>query len=443
MKLKIVIVSGIALIALVAVSGLFYLRSLDKYRVSEQNRTVYVERTENGFQLIRNGEPFIIQGGGGDSYFEELASVGGNTVRIFSTDDIGEKLDEAHRHNLAVIVDIWLPYYSTEYDMYAGDVVETLRQEIADLVNEHKDHPALLIWNLGNEINYPLVFRKNSFIRIFNDLVSMVQELDPNHPVSTSIIGAGRKTMSSVFFHSPHLDIIAFNTFGNTAFVNDHLAQTSFLFGPRPYFFSELGPTGPWESQFTSWGSPIEAPTFVKSELYRSRIELMKANEQASSLGALVFYWGSKLERTHTWFSLFKDDRKSESVRVIESVWKQSGEPVPTSGLEYMLVNKRRAENNIILSPGESSVAEIFFKENPSDSLVLKWEIYPEAWYSDTHELVVENYIPVGTFLGFEENQVRFRAPLREGPYRIFAYVYNEDGTFASTNIPFYVLNNH
>jgi hypothetical protein len=34
-----------------------------------------------------------------------------------------------------------------------------------------------------------------------------------------------------------------------------------------------------------------------------------------------------------------------------------------------------------------------------------------------------------------------FITPDKEGPYRIFAYIFHENGYFASTNTPFYVLN--
>jgi beta-galactosidase/beta-glucuronidase len=75
-----------------------------------------------------------------------------------------DKLDEAHRYDLAVIVDIYIPTYSTSHNLYEDeDDNMLLKQKVRDLVYQHKDHPALLIWNLGNEVNYPLVFRQERF----------------------------------------------------------------------------------------------------------------------------------------------------------------------------------------------------------------------------------------------------------------------------------------
>ncbi|MCC5941173.1 MAG: hypothetical protein JJU37_06475 [Balneolaceae bacterium] len=441
--MKLLIYTGLVLIIIISLTGMNVVRVLHKEKPVDENRTVYVEKTESGFQLIRNGEPFHIQGAGGDSHFKELAEIGGNTIRVFNSSDLKAKLDEAHNYGLAVIVDIYIPPYSTSYNLYADeDENVLLKQDVRDLVYQYKDHPALLIWNLGNELNYPLVFRKNDFIRTFNELVSIIQEVDPDHPVSTSIIGAGRKTMSSIYIHSPDLDIVSFNTFGNTKFVNSHLAQVSLLFGSRPYLFSELGPDGPWEIQTTSWGAPIEPVSSIKSDSYKSRSGMFLGNEDSASLGTLFFYWGTKLERTHTWFSLFRDGEKSESINAIKSLWSESNITPQMSDMKYMTVNSKRAYENIIFVPGELSQAEIVFDNNYSDSLRIDWEIYPEAWFSDRDEIVVSNYKPIDTFNSFDKNETTFRAPLKEGPYRIFAYIYNHDGTYATTNTPFYVLNN-
>ncbi|MEX2402627.1 MAG: glycoside hydrolase family 2 TIM barrel-domain containing protein, partial [Balneolales bacterium] len=285
MSVKKLVYLSLSLFVILVLAGFISLRNLYQPSVDEA-RTVYINKINNGYQLIRNGEPFRIQGAGGDTYFKELAEIGGNTIRVFSSSNLKDKLDEAHRHGLAVIVDIYIPKYNTLNDIFDGKGERLkIQNDIRELVDEHRDHPALLIWNLGNEIYYPVVFRKNEFIRSFNELVSMIQEVDPNHPVSTSIIGASRKVMSSIFTHSPQLDLVGFNTFGNTTRVNSHVAQVANVFGPRPYFISELGPDGPWEAITTSWGAPIEPTSSVKSIHYSSRNQMVNGDEGSASLG--------------------------------------------------------------------------------------------------------------------------------------------------------------
>ncbi|MEX1213303.1 MAG: glycoside hydrolase family 2 TIM barrel-domain containing protein [Balneolaceae bacterium] len=441
MSVKKLVYLSLSLFVILVLAGFISLRNLYQPPADEA-RTVYIKKIGKGYQLIRNGEPFRIQGAGGDTYFKELAEIGGNTIRVFSSSNLKDKLDEAHRHGLAVIVDIYIPKYNTLNDIFDGKGERLkIQNDIRELVDEHRDHPALLIWNLGNEIYYPVVFRKNEFIRSFNELVSMIQEVDPNHPVSTSIIGASRKVMSSIFTHSPQLDLVGFNTFGNTTRVNSHVAQVANVFGPRPYFISELGPDGPWEAITTSWGAPIEPTSSVKSIHYSSRNQMVKGGEGSASLGSILFYWGSKLERTHTWFSLFRDGDKSEIVNVIEALWKESDNAPEIVGLDYMLLNNKGARDNIILSPGEAGHAEVFFYDHVNDNLRIEWEIYPEDWYGGNGEFVSNSYSPMDTFIRSDHNKTLFRTPTKEGPYRIFAYVYNHDGTFATTNTPFYVLN--
>ena len=173
------------------------------------------------------------------------------------------------------------------------------------------------------------------------------------------------------------------------------------------------------------------------------RLNIINENEDAANLGSLIFYWGTKLERTHTWFSLFKDGYKSENIKIIENLWNQSEISPTPIGLNYMLLNDKGSHDNIIFSPGELSHAELIFQENYSDIVQIDWEIYPEAWFSDTNEIVLNNYKPNHSFVNFEKTKTTFLAPKKEGSYRIFAYIYNKDGFFASTNTPFYVLNNN
>ena len=57
--------------------------------------TVYIEQTETGYRLIRNGETFYIKGGGGNGYLKELKIAGGNTIRVYDTINSKQTLDKA------------------------------------------------------------------------------------------------------------------------------------------------------------------------------------------------------------------------------------------------------------------------------------------------------------------------------------------------------------
>jgi hypothetical protein len=439
-RLIIYILTGFVLTILL---GLFALRHLHTERITDETKTVYIKKSDNGFQLIRNGKPFYIQGAGGNSHFEELASIGGNTIRLYDTINLGNFLNEAQKSNLAVIVDIPILQYNKKYDFYLNeDSNRILKQKIKALVNKFKNHPALLIWNLGNELFYPFVFRKNCFIRTFNELIEIIHVEDPDHPVSTALAGVSRKERTSIYIHSPEIDLLSFNTFGDIENSYHKINHLPFIFGALPYYFSEIGSDGMWEAEYTLWGAQIEQTSAKKAEQIRTRYNFLVGKGDRSCLGSLFFYWGYKHELTYSWFSLFKDDYKSEIIKDIESLWKKTITIPSQIGLEYMLVDGKGAHDNIIFAPNELKTSEIKFNGIINDSVRIKWEIYPEKWHNDTSSLILNPRKIIDSFKSFEKNRAIFITPGEEGPYRIFAWVYDQNGYFAATNTPFYVLNN-
>ena len=78
---------------------------------------VRVERASNGWQLLRDGKPYFIKGGGGDGSKEVLARLGGNSFRTWGVgDDTQAKLDEAQKLGLAVSLGIWLRHKSDGFN---------------------------------------------------------------------------------------------------------------------------------------------------------------------------------------------------------------------------------------------------------------------------------------------------------------------------------------
>src|SRR5688500_20152010 len=98
---------------------------------------VRLERAASGggWQLLRDGKPYYIKGGGGDGSKELLAKLGGNSSRTWGVgDDTQAKLDEAQRLGLTVTLGIWLRHTSDGFSYHdarqVAEQYEIARQEI-------------------------------------------------------------------------------------------------------------------------------------------------------------------------------------------------------------------------------------------------------------------------------------------------------------------------
>jgi hypothetical protein len=438
-----IVLSGVLVLF---IFGFFAFECLHAKKNIDESRTVFVKKTEKGYQLFRNGTPFYIRGASGDSHFKELAEIGGNTIRVFDTISLGQTLDNAYKNNLAVIVDIPLAKYSEKYNSYLNEENnQILKQRVKILIRKYNNHPALLMWNLGNEVNYPFALVKNGFIKTFNELIDIIHNEDPNHPISTALIATdNRKVIASILMNSPNLDLLSFNIFGRIDHYNYYSGIINFLFGRMPYYISEWGSDGHWECENTAWRAPIEPTSAKKAEQIKNRYKLAQRNDGAS-LGSLVFYWGQKQEITHTWFSIFDDQgRKSQTYYELQKVWGYKTINIPSApAIRYMLIGKKGARDNLVFKPNDIREAHVFFDGEPDSTLQFNWEIYEEGWnYYGANAKQKKPKQISSCFDYTNDSIVSFRVPAIEGPYRIFTYVYDKNGNFATTNTPFYVLDN-
>tara|TARA_B100000524_G_scaffold130004_1_gene64236 strand:- start:1162 stop:2340 length:1179 start_codon:yes stop_codon:yes gene_type:complete len=80
-------------------------------------------------------------------------------------------------------------------------------------VNQFKDHPAILMWEFGNEFNYHPEWFDNNIQNWYDQLencASTVKSLDPNHPVSS---GHGEVPNSQALNSCPSIDIWGMNIY--------------------------------------------------------------------------------------------------------------------------------------------------------------------------------------------------------------------------------------
>lgn len=410
----------------------------------DTTKTVYITKNDSTFNLIRNDEKFYIKGASGNKYLKELSKIGGNTIRVYDTENLQTILDSAAVNSLAVIVDIYLPKYKKETNFYAiEENRKELRRNVKVLVNKYKNHPALLLWNLGNEVDYPRVVRKNSFINTFNNLIDLIHNIDPNHPISTSIT---KKEIFSILFHSPKLDLYGFNTFGNLKDLQSVINTATFLIKPFPHYLSEYANNGPWEEQTTAWSVPIEQTSIKKAEQYRDQYEAYIKTDK-KSLGSLVFYWGYKQEYTHTWFSIFdKKGRKSPVYYALESSWNNKAFINPSkASIKYILIDNKGANKNLIFKPNETKNATILLENKLNSNYTYKWSVYKEKWHKNNSTIHTDKPIlqQLDNVSNTNKCKFTFTTPTSDGPYRLFIDLYDDQGNFSTSNVPFYVLSDN
>ena len=279
--------------------------------------TVDLEHTDAGWRLLRDGEPYRVQGAGGQEQLDLLADCGGNSIRTWGVgDETLALLDEAHAHGITVTLGIWIEHERHGFDY--GDFESVARQfeMVREAVLAYKDHPAVLVWGIGNEMEG---YEEGSDPAIWSHIeacAAMVKRLDPHHPTMTVIAEIGGRKVEAINRLCPSIDIIGINSYGGAASVPERYAA---LESAKPYIVTEFGPLGPWELGRTSFGAVEEATSSQKAEMYRSAYNAID-DDRVNGLGSYAFLWGNKNEATTTWFGMLLDDGSKVNLKGNEQV---------------------------------------------------------------------------------------------------------------------------
>ena len=399
---------------------------------------VYISRENGKYTLYRNSIPFLVKGGAGYTHMSTLQAIGGNTIRTWDTANLKAILDEAAANNLAVIAGFYVP--ETKYlDHFYRDEQKVAAQYNAfrDIVQRYRSHPALLMWCLGNEVDFPYRPRYNRFYTAYNRLVDMIHTEDPDHPVTTAMVNYQFRNIMNIRLKIPGLDLLSFNTFGDLKKLEDQLSSNEWLWD-GPFLITEWGIYSPQESHTTAWSAPIEATSTEKATYYHEFYTKYLPVKNPRFLGALTFYWGYKTEVTPTWYSIIdQNGAKTAMVQEMESCWTNRQPQHPAPAVERLLINGKKPVDNIFLRPDTMQTAELKFAMRDTSHLRIVWEITDEDFdpgYTTTVHVYNAGIAPLNSA------RITFRSPAKEGPYRLYSWVYDKYGNIATANTPFYVI---
>ncbi len=397
---------------------------------------VEVRKTQNGFELLRGGKPYFVKGAGGTSYYHRIAAYGGNSVRTWGTNGAKNILDSAQKNGLTVMMGLAVVAERHGFDYNDSVAVRKQFERVKADVIKYKDHPALLSWGIGNELN--LSYANPKVWQAVNDIAKMIHEIDPNHPATTVLAGINKKEVDHIKAVANDLDFLSINIYADLSVLPARVKSVGWT---GPYMVTEWGPTGHWEGLVTDWKAPVEETSSEKAAVYLSRYKYSVEKDNDVCLGSYVFLWGQKQERTPTWYGLFTaKGEESEVVDVMQYLWSGAFAKNRAPHLYGFTLDSRRSNQSVYLKSGVtySAAADAFDPDN--DALTYRWELLPEATkvgeggdHEDKPETIATNFRETG------KGKVSFTAPKTSGAYRLFVYVADGKNKVATANIPFYV----
>lgn len=423
---------------ILAAALLLLVQNLRSQTYASKSFTIKVELrlVDSNYVLMRGGQPYFVKGAGGSIYPARIAAYGGNSIRTWGSRNAISVLDSAQKYGLTVLLglDVARERHGFNYDDTAAvrKQLESLRGEVI----KYKDHPALLAWGIGNELN--LQYKNPKVWDAVNDISKMIHQLDPNHPTTTVLAGVNKTMVDLIKERASDIDLLSVNTYGGLAGLPRTLRQSGWT---GAYMVTEWGPTGHWEGLQTEWKMPIEETSSEKAAVYKSRYEYSVETDRQKCIGSYVFLWGQKQERTPTWYGLFTEQgEESEVMDVMEFLWSGRWPQNKAPHIYSFQVNGKKAIDNVYLKPGENYPALAVVNDPDKDKLTYRWELLPEPTQVGNGGDFEARPKSIGSLVSDKgDGKAILKVPQTEGAYRLLVYISDGNNNVATANIPFFV----
>ena len=390
---------------------------------------VKLVRKEDGWQLLRDDQPYYVNGAGGKGDLAMLAKAGANSSRTWGVNDKGKtlkRLDEAEKNGLSVTLGIWLGHERhgfdyTDYDSVVKQIDVTLKH-----VRDLKHHPAVLVWGIGNEMegegSNPAIWSH------IEHLAQLVKREDPYHPVMTVIAEMGGKKIEAIHKLCPSVDIIGINSYGGARSLPERYKR---LGGTKPYLVTEFGPVGTWEVGKNSIDAISEPNSTKKAISYRTNAESFSKDKQ-HCLGSYAFLWGNKQEGTATWFGmLLPDGKRTAAVDQMSEFWTGKKPANLCPEIVSMTIDGKQLRKK-----NESIEVKLEVKDPENDALNVRWvmtgeaDSYATGGDKQAAPKEIKDAIVDGSLTG-----AKVKLPAESGVYRVYAYIDDGNNGAATANI--------
>ncbi|WP_432253916.1 discoidin domain-containing protein [Streptomyces sp. HNM1019] len=299
---------------------------------------VKVTGAQGDWALTVDGQPYQIKGltwgpaiADADRYLPDLRSMGVNTIRTWGTDATSHPLfDSAAANGIKVIAGFWLQPGggpgSGGCVNYRTDTAykDQTTAEFTKWVSAYKDHPGVLMWNVGNESvlglqncysGDELEQQRDAYTTFVNDIAKKIHAIDPDHPVTSTDAWTGAWPYYQK--NAPDLDLYAVNSYNAVCDIKATWEQGGYT---KPYIVTETGPAGEWEVPDDSNGVPEEPTDQAKAEGYGKAWNCVTGHKGVA-LGATMFHYGTEDDFGGVWFNLLPAGQKRLSYYAVKKAY--------------------------------------------------------------------------------------------------------------------------
>lgn len=402
---------------------------------------VEIKTIKGKYHFFINDKQFDLKGVGGGGNLALLHKSGGNSIRTWGSNNGIQILDTARKYDLMVAMGLGMGQQLHGFDYNDTSAVAKQFSRIKISVEALKNHPNLLCWVAGNELNLmsgnvPLNPKVYDALK---DIVDYIHKSDPNHPVTTTFAGVKKETVQMALEHCPNLDFLSLQVYADLGRMPEIVKAAGIT---KPFAITEFGPRGHWEGPSTAWGREIEETSSVKAAEIMKRIQRGIVNDPSGlCLGGYAFVWGQKQERTPTWYGMFiKTGEATATVDELTKYWTGKYPSNRAPKVDSLKLDKKNAVDNVYIKPGVACIAKVFASDPDNDLITYKWVLQREvkvrgeggSFEAEPESITIEVISDVN-------GELKFKTPVAEGEYRLFCYVFDGKGKAGTANFPFYV----
>ncbi|MBU0633962.1 MAG: hypothetical protein KKB82_05620 [Candidatus Omnitrophica bacterium] len=332
---------------------------IEKEVVEHHGDDIVIEQLENGhWQMLVNDEVYVVKGVCyapipiGKSHLYDymcdpnkpwmvggklMEEMGANTIRLYQPGDEVSYCqamieDMYYIYGIRTIMGHSLGFWDYPPPNYADEeFCKEITGQVLNMVENFKDTPGILIWNLGNENNYSFDGRLNPWsspeiealgslrekrdarARIYysfvNELAKKIKEIDPDHPVS---LGNGETVgLKIAAQYCPDVDLIGCIVYRGKQFGN-FFKEVKRKFD-KPVVFTEFGCDA--YNALEDKEDQNNQAKFLKSQWLDIENNLAGGPGEGNCLGGAIFEW------TDEWWKTSDSDRDSWSVHDTSATW--------------------------------------------------------------------------------------------------------------------------